>query len=57
MRVEMKLTLQGLLRALRMKAHAVAEEIEAGYARGELPVLNPRMARQDLEVRDDVRRS
>jgi hypothetical protein len=53
----MKLTLQGLLRALRMKAHAVAEEIEAGYARGELPVLNPRMARQDLEVRDDVRRS
>lgn len=53
----MKLTLQGLLRALRMKAHAMAEEIEAGYARRELSVLTPRSAQQDLEVRDDVRRS
>ena len=30
MKLTLKLTLDGLLRALRMRAHRVAEEIEAG---------------------------
>ncbi|MEO3998561.1 hypothetical protein [Mesorhizobium sp. CAU 1732] len=29
----MRLTLQGLQRALRLKAHEMADEIEAGYRR------------------------
>lgn len=33
MNIAMRLTLDGLVRALRMKAHALAEEIEAGYRR------------------------
>lgn len=34
MNVAMQLTLDGLVRALRLKAHALAEETEAGYRRG-----------------------
>lgn len=33
MKVSMQLTLQGLQRALRLKAHEMADEIEAGYRR------------------------
>jgi len=32
MKLTMQLTLDGLIRALRLKAHALAEDIEAGYA-------------------------
>lgn len=32
MKVVMKLTLDGLLRALRMRAHRMADEIETSYA-------------------------
>lgn len=32
MKVAMKLTLDGLLRALRMRAHRMADEIETSYA-------------------------
>jgi hypothetical protein len=53
----MKLTLQGLLRALRMRAHALAEENEAGYATRDQPVPKPRRVNDEREVRDDVRRS
>jgi len=34
MKLTMQMTLDGLVRALRLKAHALAEEIEAGYADG-----------------------
>ena len=32
MKLTMQLTLDGLVRALRLKAHALAEDVEAGYA-------------------------
>lgn len=32
MRTAVKLTLDGLVRALRVRAHRMADEIEAGYA-------------------------
>ena len=34
MKLAMELTLDGLVRALRLKAHGLAEEIEDGYRRG-----------------------
>ncbi len=36
MRVSMKITLDGLLRALRMQAHRLADEIEAGRHDGQI---------------------
>ncbi|MCV0396189.1 MAG: hypothetical protein K5872_04560 [Rhizobiaceae bacterium] len=47
MRMTLALTLDGMVRALRMKAHMVAEDVEDGYRR-----------RQPREVltRHDVRR-
>lgn len=33
MNIAMRLTLDGLVRALRVRVHALAEEVEAGYRR------------------------
>ena len=35
MRVTMEMTLDGLVRALRLTAHGLAEDAEAGYLRGD----------------------
>lgn len=51
MKVTMQLTLDGLLRALRGKAHRMAEEIESGYARHR--VVAGREADRDRTGADD----
>lgn len=35
MKLAMRLTIDGLVRALRIKGHALAEDAEAGYRRGD----------------------
>jgi hypothetical protein len=44
MNLAVQLTLDGMLRALRWKAHALAEEIEGGYARGVAPAAGEQAA-------------
>ena len=60
MKLTMQLTLDGLIRALRLRAHALAEDIEAGYA--DLPYgaeefaadLMPREPRSLSREQDDA---
>lgn len=35
MKLAMQLTIDGLIRALRLKGHVLADEVEAGYRRGD----------------------
>lgn len=44
MRTAVKLTLDGLVRALRVRAHRMADEIEAGYAERTERAASGRMA-------------
>ena len=48
MKVHVKLTLDGMLRALRWRGHLMAEEVEQGYVAGGAP--------DDLLARPSVRR-
>ena len=54
MKVTMELTLDGLVRALRARAHRMAEEIETGYADlAERDTARPKPARRGGRVDDD----
>ncbi|MEO3387845.1 hypothetical protein [Mesorhizobium sp. CAU 1741] len=53
MKVSMKITRDGLLRALRTRAHQIADEVEAGY-RGGSVVDSERRERGSTGARDDV---
>ncbi len=56
MKVTMKLTLEGLKRALRWKAHELAEDVEQGY-RGDATDARRtgRSRRAETRERSDVR--
>ena len=55
MRATIKLTLDGLTRALRARAHQMADEIESGYARARREnKVPPREGRDTRKDEDDV---
>jgi hypothetical protein len=55
MNLTMTITLDGLIRALRWKEHDLAERIERGYARPDVPSMprRPVPRGSDLARRDD----
>jgi hypothetical protein len=60
MKVTMQMTLDGLIRALRLKAHALADDVEAGYIDGlfradELPASLAAEMRARTKEQDDAR--
>lgn len=54
MKLTMELTLDGLLRALRGKAHQMAEDIESGYARRRIVAVGREADRERAGADDDV---
>jgi len=60
MKIAMALTLDGLVRALRSRAHGLADEVEAGYRRENAEprrqARKPDARRETMGDRDDVAR-
>ncbi len=53
MKATMKLTFDGLARALRSRLHQMAEEIETGYRRGGDPIPQGRQRLEAIRIEDD----
>lgn len=53
MKATMKLTFEGLARALRTRLHQMAEEIETGYRRAGEPAVRARAGVEKNRIDDD----
>lgn len=53
MKTSMKLTFDGLARALRSRLHQMAEDIETGYRRAGEPAMPARDRAEEIGLDDD----